>query len=255
MGRPVASNVSVFSDCVAKSHQALQHVSSSPSKIPYGGFSPVRLQAGCQPRPSPTGEGLSARPTYARLRATYTEPQPAVPREGTPARTGATTVIEPTLKRHSPPLPPARPPRGPWLARGFCSPAGSSLTMASSEPLPPLRRLIAFVRTAPARRPRLGWAGEGPHFPPPVCSTVPPPVPRRSGRLPLAVASPPALAFAILAPARLPQAHALRTRRGWRNEAAEFALCCGPVDCSLFSGKSLYSRACAPRVTPGRRRV
>src|SRR5580765_4934275 len=29
-------------------------VSSSPSEIPYGGFSPVRLQTGCQPQPSPT---------------------------------------------------------------------------------------------------------------------------------------------------------------------------------------------------------
>src|SRR5581483_10457526 len=32
----------------------LAYVSSSPSKIPYGGFSPVRLQTGCQSwRPSP----------------------------------------------------------------------------------------------------------------------------------------------------------------------------------------------------------
>jgi len=30
-------------------------VSSTPSKIPYGGFSPVRLQTGFQPRPSPGG--------------------------------------------------------------------------------------------------------------------------------------------------------------------------------------------------------
>src|SRR5438034_8244291 len=30
-------------------------VSSTPSKIPYGGFSPVRLQTGFQPRPSPEG--------------------------------------------------------------------------------------------------------------------------------------------------------------------------------------------------------
>src|SRR5580765_3573055 len=29
-------------------------VSSSPSEIPYGGFSPVRLQTGCQPQPSPS---------------------------------------------------------------------------------------------------------------------------------------------------------------------------------------------------------
>jgi len=42
--RPVTSGVSALSGCVAKGHQALHYVSSSPSKIPYGGFSPVRLQ-------------------------------------------------------------------------------------------------------------------------------------------------------------------------------------------------------------------
>ena len=31
-----------------------------PSKIPYGGFSPVRLQAGCQQRPSSPGGGFDA---------------------------------------------------------------------------------------------------------------------------------------------------------------------------------------------------
>ena len=44
MCRPVTSGVSALSGCVANGHQALHHVSSSPSKIPYGGFSPVRLQ-------------------------------------------------------------------------------------------------------------------------------------------------------------------------------------------------------------------
>ena len=44
MCRPVTSGVSALSGCVAKGHQALHYVSSSPSKIPYGGFSPVRLQ-------------------------------------------------------------------------------------------------------------------------------------------------------------------------------------------------------------------
>ena len=69
MFRPVTSVVSVLSDFVAKSHQALQHVSSSPSKIPYGGFSPVRLQAGLQPRSSLAVVALKRE---ARIRVTAT---------------------------------------------------------------------------------------------------------------------------------------------------------------------------------------
>jgi hypothetical protein len=53
MIRPMASNVSALSSFVANGHQAIHVVSSAPSKIPYGGFSPVRLQAGCQQHPSP----------------------------------------------------------------------------------------------------------------------------------------------------------------------------------------------------------
>ena len=52
MIRPMTSNVSALSGIVANGHQAVHFVSSAPSKIPYGGFSPVRLQTGCQPRPS-----------------------------------------------------------------------------------------------------------------------------------------------------------------------------------------------------------
>src|SRR5437867_1615739 len=48
MIRPMTSDVSALSGIVANGHQAIQIVSSAPSKIPYGGFSPVRLQAGCQ---------------------------------------------------------------------------------------------------------------------------------------------------------------------------------------------------------------
>src|SRR2546427_130710 len=55
-------------------------VSSSPSKIPYGGFSPVRLQTGEQPRrPSPTTRALSARPASAPGSPTYT-PSPTLHR-------------------------------------------------------------------------------------------------------------------------------------------------------------------------------
>jgi hypothetical protein len=52
MIRPITSDVSALSSVVANSHQAIHFVSSAPSKIPYGGFSPVRLQTGCQQRPS-----------------------------------------------------------------------------------------------------------------------------------------------------------------------------------------------------------
>ena len=53
MSRSIASIVSTLSGCVANSHQTIHLVSSTPSKIPYGGFSPVRLQTSLtQPPPS-----------------------------------------------------------------------------------------------------------------------------------------------------------------------------------------------------------
>src|SRR5258708_12546250 len=51
MIRPMTSSVSALSGFVANGHQALHFVSSAPSKIPYGGFSPVRLQTRLTPRP------------------------------------------------------------------------------------------------------------------------------------------------------------------------------------------------------------
>jgi hypothetical protein len=49
----MTSGVSIVSDFVANSHQISPNDSCSPSKIPYGGFSPVRLQTGFQSGPSP----------------------------------------------------------------------------------------------------------------------------------------------------------------------------------------------------------
>ena len=49
-----------------------QYVSSSPSKIPYSGFSPVRLQTGFQPRPSSNMPSLSARPAFTQSSWIYT---------------------------------------------------------------------------------------------------------------------------------------------------------------------------------------
>src|ERR1019366_6674572 len=55
MFRSMASGVSALWGCVANGHQIMHSVSSSLSKIPYGGFSPVRLQTGLRPPPSPPG--------------------------------------------------------------------------------------------------------------------------------------------------------------------------------------------------------
>jgi hypothetical protein len=65
-------------------------VSSSPSKIPYGGFSPVRLQTGIgiHPRPSRAGPGSSARPASTRLRLTYTRAQSLSPKRANSYRRG-----------------------------------------------------------------------------------------------------------------------------------------------------------------------
>ena len=53
-------------------------VSPSPSKIPYGGFSPVRLQMDRQWRPSTTSRGLSA--VHIRpMTPSYTPPQQQLP--------------------------------------------------------------------------------------------------------------------------------------------------------------------------------
>jgi hypothetical protein len=57
----------------------------SPSKIPYGGFSPVRLQTENQPPPSPTLPGLSAARMHPETRLISGHrpgPQPLRPTEG-----------------------------------------------------------------------------------------------------------------------------------------------------------------------------
>jgi hypothetical protein len=51
MIRPMASGVSTLSGGVANGHQIMHFVSFALSKIPYGGFSPVRLQTSLTPQP------------------------------------------------------------------------------------------------------------------------------------------------------------------------------------------------------------
>jgi hypothetical protein len=251
--RPVTSDVSVFSDFVAKGHQAMHHVSSSLSKIPYGGFSPVRLQTGCQPRPSPHRDGLSAKPASPVPRPTYTGPQPAARRGVTPRQDAGTPVIEPKLKRHSPPPPPALQSRGPWLARGFCCPAGSSLTMASCETLAPLPATYALY--AGSSPDGLVWAGSE-RFPNLLrlsLPAVPPSVPRWTDRVPVAVPSSVALAFTFFAEARHPHVSpAVGSRGGCVTRLQSSLHATARQDCWPFTDKDGYTRAFARRVAPKR---
>jgi hypothetical protein len=131
MIRPMTSNVSTLSSCVAKSHQAIHFVSSAPSKIPYGGFSPVRLQTRFKPRPSSWASHrqlIGRHCLYLRSRHWFrsrTRVQ-AAPRTSDPDHGS----------------------NGPWLPNRLCCPVGSSLTMAISAPLMASRWLMVYAHPA-----------------------------------------------------------------------------------------------------------
>ena len=129
MIRPMTSDVSALSGIVANGQQAIQVVSSAPSKIPYGGFSPVRLQAGCQERPSPLPGGFDASTVEISPRRVWF-------RSGTcvqAARLGSDTTHLPS---------------GPWLRQRLYCPPASSLTMATSALLSARRRFHRLLSAA-----------------------------------------------------------------------------------------------------------
>lgn len=171
---------------MANGRRAVRHVSSDPSKIPYGGFSPVRLQAGSRRPPSP------APPAY-RLAPVVPASAHSSPTGQSPHCVGVEADSVRTLR-----------PRGPWLGVGLCCPVASqggkaslSLTMASSELLARSGRLIIFAgRSLP-----YGCGTEGPCFHLRILLPVPPSVPRQTGR-PRTIVRPPVLAFARMRGAR-----------------------------------------------------
>ena len=136
MFRPMTSSVSALLGLVANGHQAVHPVSSSPSKIPYGGSSPVRLQAGCLPRPSLSAH--TRRPLIRGHPSAHRLPSLAPRGQGLACRSGAIAALSRRCRSSCRTLRP----RGPWLASGLFCPAGSSLTMASSEALAHSRRLM-----------------------------------------------------------------------------------------------------------------
>jgi hypothetical protein len=138
MFRSMASIVSALSSSVANSHQTLHLVSSAPSKIPYGGFSPVRLQTRFTPRPPSRKHRAPLRGrhrSYLRVRLVCR------------SRTYVQSAPDASDLNHGS--------SGPWLLSRLCCPAGSSLTMATSAPLSATRRLMDYsagLRVQPASR-------------------------------------------------------------------------------------------------------
>jgi len=127
MIRPMTSCVSALSGIVANGHQAIHFVSSAPSKIPYGGFSPVRLQTRLTPRPP---SRACQRPLIGR-HCRYLVSRWFV-------RSGSCDQPAPRTSDHD------RGSSGPWLPRRLFCPAGSSLTMATSAPLSATQRLMNY---------------------------------------------------------------------------------------------------------------
>ncbi len=136
MIRPMTSSVSALSGSVANGHQAIHFVSSAPSKIPYGGFSPVRLQTCLTPRPpspAPQRPLIGRHCRYLRRR------------RGFRSRT--------CVQAAPPTSDPDRRSSGPWLPSRFYCPASSSRTMTTSAPLSATRRLMDYsarLRVQPA---------------------------------------------------------------------------------------------------------
>jgi hypothetical protein len=195
----------------------------SPSKIPYGGFSPVRLQTEIHPLPSPPPPGLSAArvPPAAALISGQKPSHPSAVAHQRANRRGSRLTRS---KRHGDRQHQAIPSRDPWLPGGLCCPAGSLLTMASCAPLALTQPLMNLRPGPPTQGPASGGEQEGPQFNRHVCSCVPSPEPRWTGRLHMAVTSPSVLAFAVSAAARHPQNHHARWfLRGQCNEADEIA--------------------------------
>ena len=179
-------------------------VSSSPSEIPYGGFSPVRLQTGSPRRPS---RGTASPRLYA------VQVRPSDPMAMTGMLSGSSDTA------HSRPEALGSP-------AGYVVPPGQCLLW----PHPRLwsapadlcfRRRVSVALLLTTRWPEL------PQFTLRVCARVPPSVPQWTMRLPLTVSSSHLLAFANFVVARHPLLHEIRFIVAC-NEAAKFTLCYGP---------------------------
>ena len=200
-----------------------QHVSSSLSKIPYGGFSPVRLQTRFQPRPSSIMSSLSARPAYTQSRWTYTRLKSRSPRRAV-FRSGTCVQAE---------LPPS------YLNNPVQRSLAPQRVMLS-------RRIIAYydlIRASHSLMPVYGlssrslpyglvWAGNE-KVPNLSCSSVPivpSSVPRRPGDFFRLLLHRPLWPSPSLQKVGIRMSTLTGLIRGLRNEAAKFTSCYGPTE-------------------------
>jgi hypothetical protein len=192
MIRSMTSNVSALSGIVANSHQTIHFGSSAPSKIPYGGFSPVRLQTRLTPRPPSQA--------YPRL---------LISRHCRYLRRQRLSVIGLATKRHQQPLTTTASP----VALG--SPSGCIVRSARRLLWPHLRLCrppdgLCIIPPGCGNSPP---AAEGPQFTPPV------PSPHAVARTPVIPTSAfddffdVGFAFAIFALARRSQTPRIRITR------------------------------------------
>jgi hypothetical protein len=201
-----------------------QHVSSSLSKIPYSGFSPVRLQTGFQPRPSSNMPSLSARPAFTQPSQTYTRLKSLSPKRAncfrprTCAQSGlSSSDADPPVQRSLAPQ---------WVMLSHRIIAYYDL-MRASRPLPPVYGLSSGSLPY-----GLVWAGNE-KVPNLSCLSfpiVPSSVPRRLDdclRLLLhrpRWPSPPSHKVGVRTPTL-----AGTSRGSCHHEAAKFTLCYGPM--------------------------
>jgi hypothetical protein len=128
MCRLGVSNVSALSSCVANDHQTMHHVSYSRSKIPHGGFSPVRLQSRLFRRclPAPTARTVCRRPSCSPWRESTLRSESELP-----------LGEAPPLKRSS-----SLYPRGPRSGAGYAVPCPHRL-------IDPIRPTGRHIETSP----------------------------------------------------------------------------------------------------------
>ena len=226
----MASNVSALSGFVANGHQTIHLVSSAPSKIPYGGFSPVRLQTSFTPQPP---SRALARPLIGCHRS--------CPRPQRFTRIG--TCVQAALRSSTR----TRWSSGPWLPSRLYCPTGSSLTMATSAPLPATQSAYELSRQAAELPPP---AAEGPQFTLPVllphAVTLTPVVPTTAFDDAFIVSS----AFAIFVVAQQPRHPTNPDQMGRLTELQHSLYGTAWTHCSPCSGQDFYNRACLGWVTP-----
>ena len=215
MFRTVTSDVAAVSSFVANSTSPCNTFLPPSPKTPYGGFSPVRLQTGIQPRLSPVSIGLSTRCACTRPSPPYTWPKllaqkrvfpqlrwlvrrRALCSSSTPFNFANNTPVQWPLACQRVGSPTR------WLANGLCCLIRSSLTMASSETLDPSHRFMShYDRPLPYD---LVWTGieRLPNLLHVSFPSAPLSVPRWTERLLTTVSSPSVLAFAFFVQARHP---------------------------------------------------